>query len=244
MQPLKGMHYELVNNGTGFLVPVYLKYSQAPLWPGLVKGTKNENLLKQMELDGIDEVVFNSGVKTGAMETSDMAPVLEGVSKKGHFKPMTLSNYHYKLQQDLPSKYEKTGRTIVGSQVRKNIKANITGRYDKELGGFVPRMFTDKTTGERVDGAEMAKRIDKVESSLSDLGRDEFIKKYDIRNGKIHNTEPIYQNLEAKYKKDKADSNLIGQLGTTGNRPPLDLMFAHKERARVVFRIKQSYCYR
>lgn len=230
MQPLKGMHYELVNNGTGFLVPVYLKYSQAPLWPGLVKGTKNENLLKQMELDGIDEVVFNSGVKTGAMETSDMAPVLEGVSKKGHFKPMTLSNYHYKLQQDLPSKYEKTGRTIVGSQVRKNIKANITGRYDKELGGFVPRMFTDKTTGERVDGAEMAKRIDKVESSLSDLGRDEFIKKYDIRNGKIHNTEPIYQNLEAKYKKDKADSNLIGQLGTTGNRPPLDLMFAHKEK--------------
>ena len=223
MQPLKGMHYELTDNQSGFLTPVYLKYSQAVLWPALVRNSPgNKNLLAQMEADDIQEVIFNTGVKVGAQSVANMGDVLSGNSKKGHFKPMRLSNSHWKLQQDLPSKYAKTGTTLVGSQVRKNIKANILGDDNN------PRSF--KVDGVTVDGKTLADMIDSVESQLSDIGRHAFTEKYKVVDSKITNTEPIFEHLEEKLKKDKVDSNILGQLGKPGSRPDLDLLFQYKEK--------------
>ena len=47
-QSLKGQHFELINSKMGeedILLPIYLKYSQAVLWPTVVKGTHLEDLL-------------------------------------------------------------------------------------------------------------------------------------------------------------------------------------------------------
>src|SRR5690606_20243769 len=48
MQPLKGVHFE-VTTSTGSPIPVYLKYSQAVLFPALTKDTTLDKLRVQME---------------------------------------------------------------------------------------------------------------------------------------------------------------------------------------------------
>jgi len=211
MQPLKGQHHELRSGIDQIKVPTYLKYSQAVLWDSLVKGTKNEKVLKQMRENEVDELVFKSGIKVGAMDVSDIESVYNG---EGSFTPFTLTNANWKLQQDLPAKYEKKEKALLGSQVRKNIKANIQDR------AFL-------VGGKEIDGSKLAEMIDDVEVELSDLGKKEFNKKYGVVDGKITNIEPIYRHLEDKFKKDRVDNNVLGQLEA---KVDLDLIFQYKEK--------------
>jgi hypothetical protein len=132
LQPLKGMYFANENHESGRIAPMYLKYSMAPLIPSVIKGTKLEKMLDKMTKnpDGsvkerslqVDEMIFNSGVKAGA---SGQADINEIVSGEAEFKFKTLSNAYWKLQQDLTAKYFKKGKAIEGSQVIKNVLANI-----------------------------------------------------------------------------------------------------------------------
>ena len=179
LQPLKGMYFAQDNN-RGVVAPTYLKYSMAPLIPGMVKGTKLEKVLDKMtkDKDGnllprenrVDELVFNSGVKAGAsgqvdldLTTDEMSIMLDiendvlskyytpdqvveimtgsfeeeipasiqteianlQSSAQDQWSPITLENTNWKLQQDLSAKFGKKGEAIEGSQVIKNMLANI-----------------------------------------------------------------------------------------------------------------------
>lgn len=112
LQSLKGVHFELVKRG-GHNVPTYLKYSQAVLFPALVKGTPLQEVYDTMIEKGIDELVYESGVKAGAITIHD---------NLSEIQPFYLSNKHWKLQQDLP--YKGMKQTLVGSQIKKNILLN------------------------------------------------------------------------------------------------------------------------
>ena len=218
MQPLKGMHFEL-RNENGFAIPTYLKYSQAVLWPALVKGTQHEALLERMmdENNPIDEVVYESGVKSGAGTVYSKEQILNG-----KYKTTTLSNYHWKLQQDLPTKYEAKGEALVGSQPRKNIFQNM---FEKDAKGNYKRTY--RLNGEVLTADQMAEKINTIESKLSNIGKKKFDNKYGVVNGRITNQEPVYEHLIEKFKNDGVDMNVIEQLEA---RVPLSLIFQHSDK--------------
>ena len=222
MQPLKGMHFEM-RNENGFAIPTYLKYSQAVLWPALVKGTEHEALLeKMMDPDNpIDEVIYESGVKSGTGTVYNKADIISGKVKP---KTTTLSNYSWKLQQDLPTKYEKKGEALVGSQPRKNIFQNM---FEKNAEGGYKRSYRVKGFKKPLGPREMAKRINQLESKLSKIGRQKFDNKYGVKNGRITNQEVVYEHLIEKFKRDKVDMNVIEQLEA---RVPLSLIFQHSDK--------------
>jgi hypothetical protein len=160
MQNLKGVHFELVGYD-GQNLPVYLKYSQMVLWGGLTKETKLENLKNLMESQGIDEYV--TGIKVGVHNTSSLEDVIEG--RVTELSTIDLSNKHWRLQQDLRSKYSsgKKNDSTVASQAIKNITMNITtlDRQNKD------KVFKDDATENKLTGKEVAKLMHNLQSSIS-----------------------------------------------------------------------------
>lgn len=155
-QPLKGVYRSLINGR-----PVYLKYSQAVLLPGLAKGSPLDRLGKQMEKQGVDEAIMNSGIKVGANIVNNVTnDILEG--NNFQLDTIDLDNRFWKLQQDLPTKMFKD--TLLGSQLQKNIFNNI--KFDK--------------TYDDLEGRELYKELHNVISALSDLGRAEIISQLSI----------------------------------------------------------------
>ena len=179
-QPLKGVHFELIDG-----VPHYLKYSQAVLIPQLVKGTGLEVLLDKMREDNIDEVVTKDGFKSNNTKQSRIHNVNEdgtaSISIRDDFKDMSmqLSNRYWKLQQPLPQKGIKMKE--VASQIQKNIFADLvefaTGdNADKTLFNFrgnelTAREMIDEVVNSTVDILNEQKR--RLTRAL-DLKLDEF----------------------------------------------------------------------
>lgn len=230
MAPLKGMHFELREEGDK-MVPTYLKYAQAILWPSLVKGTNLEKILNKMEKDGVDELIFNSGVKVGAKDMSNVEDIFEGTASK--LKIITLSNSNWKQQQDLPNKYNKKGEALVGSQVRKNIQANLAGKkiiYTPTsdqivwLKKYYPELSLNK---DFIPGEVFVKLINQVESELSNKGRQMLSQKWGIKEGIITNMEGVYKDLISKLKRDRASMNVIEQVERGA---PFDSLFQFKEK--------------
>ena len=168
MQPLKGVLFQQrdINlNGDVFGVPMYLKYSQAVLFPGMIKGTKLQDVYDKMVAPNakVDELIFNSGVKVGA---EGQANIFDD-----QYHPITLNNTNWKLQQDLPSKYWAKGYALEGSQVKKVIQANI-----------VPTdMYGDMT------GSDILNELSSLETQLSDLSLSELKDKWGVQmeNGQV-----------------------------------------------------------
>lgn len=213
-QPLKGVHFELRQDATlEMAIPTFLKYSQAVLWPGFIAGTKLEGVYKSMTTpnkDGkvTDELVFESGVKVGATNRVDFGENMD-------LRPVTLDNYGWKLQQDLPAKYDTKGKALVGSQPKKNILANLKGR---------------KITwnGEEIDGEKFAEKVHLVESMLSDEGVKKLTKSMGIdENGYIKDVSKTYEKLKRKLQEDKASNNVINQLASEA---PFDAIFQLAEK--------------
>lgn len=140
-QPLKGVYYGLVNGK-----PTYIKYSQGILLPQLVENTKIQPLLEKMMLDGegnelsfkdhISEVITLDGVKVGAGVPDVITD--NGIDiNNTELTPIRLDNRNWRLQQDLP--YKGIRQTMIGSQIVKNILANIdleanyNGRTGKQI---------------------------------------------------------------------------------------------------------------
>jgi len=195
-QPLKGMHFELVKDGD-VMRPVYLKYSQAVLWPGVIKGTKLVKLASAMKSSKTDEFVFKSGVKVGSKDVSTID------FNNIKLSPFELDNFYWKLQQDLPSKYHKKGRALVGSQPKKNIIANIT----------------DRMIGDR-EGREVAQDVHRIEGMLSDIEKDILDSKWGVRNNKA-NKDYILKDLIEGFREEDIPENII-EMAEAG--VPLDMI--------------------
>lgn len=161
LQSLKGQYQETSPKiSMGFAVPTYLKYSQAVLYPSLVKNsTELQRIYDMMIKNSIDEVVHESGIKTGIQDATDIYS--EDGSMKDDFSlnPVTLSNEYWKMQQDLPTHGDK--ETLEGSQHQKNIFANI--KLDEK--------YSSNRTGQ-----EIVNEYNKIVTRLSNIERDNLLK--------------------------------------------------------------------
>lgn len=212
-QSLKGMHYQLRDVGDQ-AVPTYLKYSQAVLWPSLVKNTPLERVYKSMVsnkkmVDGkaidspIDELVFKSAIKAGAGKVTDISRFMDPsaeIDESIQFEEeIELSNFYWKRQQDLPSKYQKKGYIQRGSQAPNNIIANITGKAINVRGMS------------STEGRDVAKHYQALEAQLSDFGLHGFKAGMKATNGKSE-LQMIAEDLLEEAIAKESDSNTINQL--------------------------------
>jgi len=184
MQPKKGMHFELVKKG-GKLVPVYLKYSQAVLFPEIVDSNEElSRMAKLMEEKNISEVVVTDGIKVGAHGVVDL--MAEGAK----LNPIELSNKYWKLQQDLPT--DGTKDKLVLSQPKKNMIADIEPEFEYFPG---------------VKGSDLVQMFHEIDGTLSDLGlkklRDEI-----YEDGKP-SPKKIREKLIKEFKRDGESKDLI-----------------------------------
>lgn len=175
-QPLKGVYFER-NNKTG--IPTYLKYSQAVLVPGLIKGTQFQYLADAMQKQGVDEVITLDGVKVGALSPTTIHDVNGNFNSDIKLNPYNLSNLNWKLQQQLPVKGMKNSMDI-GSQLQKNIVSNI---------------FADGQYGSR-NGQQVIDDMNRIVSDLTLLAFNETITSLGLNpEGKIENKDKFYNTL-------------------------------------------------
>jgi hypothetical protein len=181
-QPLKGVYFKR-NNG----VPTFLKYSQAVLLPGLIKGTDLQRLYDKMVADPkniIDEVITFDGIKVGATTTDTIHNEDGTLLEDFNLTPLEMDNRGWKLQQNLPTKGIKD--TDTGSQIQKNVLAGIAHNMEK--------LFTKN--GSDITGKDLYKDINNIVGALSQKGVDELSRELGIDEaGKINNKEGLYKLL-------------------------------------------------
>ena len=218
-QSLKGQHFELVDDGNGRLIPIYLKYAQAVLWAPVVKGTKLEDVKNRMKASKIDELVFESGIKSGAY----------GIGTINKFGTnISLSNNNWKLQQDSISKFEKKGVVTKGTQPVKNIMANINPTYEFNF------------NGELVKGDFIIKELHRIESALSDLGKEQLKTELGLSDdGRILNRERFTNAIVKQLMKDGVSENIWRPIAENPD-VPLDVLFSDKIEYSIYSMIKKS----
>jgi exodeoxyribonuclease-5 len=195
-QPLKGVYFYM--NGK---TPTYLKYSQAVLTRGLVKNTGLEKLFNGMQEQGVDELITIDGFKVGS-PTPTTIHNAKGEIDNVTFNKVSLSNYGWKLQQDLPIKTFK--QTDVGSQIQKNIFAGL--KFNAKQKGF----YLD---GKDVTGKEISDGISDIVKGLIGKGLEEVNKEFSIgKSGKINNVKGLYNALVKELEKRGGSKNIIDAL--------------------------------
>lgn len=120
--PIKGVHYgrEVIDPDGNLRVPVYLKYSQLPLLPGMVKRSAHLRKIDEaMRRDGVDELVFESGVKTGRRAKRDVSNVDEM-----ELIPSLLSNENWG-RQVMDKTKGITHKGLDGTQIGRHILLGI-----------------------------------------------------------------------------------------------------------------------
>lgn len=197
-QPLKGVYFDIING-----VPTYLKYSQAVLWPNLIRGTELEKFRTAMGKD-IQELITKDGIKVG-YNTPVKTHTENGDIKDGFTlnNVIQLNNNSWKLQQDLPIKGFK--KTDVGSQIQKNIFQGLVYNLDKDF----------DINGQPMKGTDVIDYINELMSELSNRGYNKVIKKLGINPDtfKIENEDEMFDSLIEQLKKRKdVPANLIKAL--------------------------------
>jgi len=198
-QPLKGVYFYL--NGK---TPSFLKYSQAVLTKNMIAGTGLESVLDAMEEQGVDELLTLDAFKVGSPTTTKIHDDNGKVVSKDqlNFNVKQLSNYGWKLQQDLPVKTLK--QTDVGSQIQKNIFGGL--KYNSELAGF-------DLDGKQTSGSIIIEGITNITGGLVAKGYEDIRQQFGIeKNGKIKNVKGFYNTLIAELERRGGSQNVIDAL--------------------------------
>ena len=213
-QPIKGMLFsrrESEVHGKAEQIPTYLKYSQAVLIPAFVENKADiGELLKAMKRDKIDEVIFESGIKTGALRPTQIADENGKLLKAEDIKlnAMVLDNRDWKLQQ--PLKPHETNEQLEGSQVKKNILSGIklledysvpSSYYDKEAKKW-------KSVERKIKGYELVEEFHEVDRALSDYEFSKLAEEWGLewnqeeQRYSIENMEKLQESLVKDFKAD------------------------------------------
>jgi hypothetical protein len=197
-QPLKGVYFYM--NGK---TPTYLKYSQAVLTPNMTKNSLGlRTILNQMNDQNVDELITLDGFKVGSPTPTKIHNVDNTVKKDITFNTTELSNYGWKLQQNLPVK--GAHQTDVGSQIQKNIFAGLI--HNLELAGF-------NLDGSETNGQTISNNIVDIVSGLVDKGIKDIKEEFDVfRNGEIKNIKGFYDALVRELEQRGGSQNVIDAL--------------------------------
>lgn len=196
-QALKGVYFYM--NGK---TPTFLKYSQAVLTKQLVKGTGLQRVYDQMNTQEVDELITLDGIKVGSNMPTTIHNEDGTVKDEFTFNVNQLSNYGWKLQQDLPTKTIK--QTAVGSQIQKNIFAGLI--FNKELSGF-------ELDGKETNGQTIINNIVNIVDGLVEKGLAEVRDEFKVfRNGEIKNVKGFYNALVRELEERGGSKNVIEAL--------------------------------
>ena len=196
-QPLKTVHFELVNH-KGLLVPTYNKQSEAVLLPQMVMGQPMQQLLDAMIEQKIDHVIVIEGRKAGA---KNLAKVLDENGEIMHSSKIKLvgTNLSYNnlfLQQDLPTK--ETHDTQVASQIQKNVLLLVNAM----------RHYKNNKSGD-----QMVQEYHNIKAALSDIGVTELHEDIGWNNEtKQLNLDTFYDSLIDEFEGDVSDNIIDGFL--------------------------------
>lgn len=203
---LKGVHWEITEDGN----PVFLKYSQSVLIPGMIKNSGLDTLYKKMKNTKglndkpIDELVTIDGIKVGSYKPTTVHDVKGNVIDNFELKPLQLRNEFWKLQQDLPVKGIKS--TDVGSQIQKNIFAGLSNNLDRAF---------QLNDGTLLSGNDMIKYLNGIVSALSYHGVKTVFKSLGINHDtfKIEDESRLFDMISEQMKSRKdTSSNFIKAL--------------------------------
>lgn len=216
-QPLKGMVFTRRDSevhGKSEQIPTYIKYSQAVLIPAFIENKADlGEVLKAMKRDGIDELIFESGIKEGALFPTRIADkqgkllAAENIT----FNKMYIKNRDWKLQQPL-SPHEILEQ-LEGSQAKKNILSDIKLLEDY----VVPYSYKSgknwKTKTRKVKGYELVEEFHGIDSALSDIEFQRLREEWGIVNQEdgyaIKNVEALRDSLTKDFAKDDAVAQKI-----------------------------------
>jgi hypothetical protein len=197
-QPLKGVYFFRNANGK----PTYLKYSQAVLSKSLIQGSDLQRVFEKMEIDKVDELITFDGVKVGAIEPTTIHDKDGNVVQDIKFNVQTLSNYGWKLQQDLPTKTYKD--TDVGSQIQKNIFAGLL---------HLQNDTNFELDGQLVSGKYIKDEIVKTITGLTNKGLESLKKEFKIDDDfRIGDISGFYNALISELQKRGGSENVIKAL--------------------------------
>jgi hypothetical protein len=231
-QPLKGVYFEIKNG-----IPTYLKYSQAVLIPGMVKGTPMKRLLDKMQgpttlspkgktvytlssVEEIHEVVTLDGVKVGAVSPTRINKVELRKNKDGVEEEVNVNELadDFELNPTILTNrgyklqqdlpIKKMHETNIGSQIQKNI---LEGLKINDTDTYKISGFDDEISGKDV--------LNEVHNAVSDLiyiGAEEVSKKLGINidadERKITNTDGLYKLLINEFRQKGGNENIIAAL--------------------------------
>lgn len=193
-QPLKGVYFSQkrykLKNGRTVKIPTYHKYSQAVLFPSLVKGNPVlENMYNSMQESSTDELMFTSAYKVGAYKLSEI-----NSDNIFDLRPIELRAADWKMQQDLPpNKYRKLRRINNGSQKEKNIVSNIIHDADYSSGETIT---IDGIEKESITGRELISEIFKTVKTLSNKALSSLKKQLDIKDDGTFNPELLFNKIK------------------------------------------------
>lgn len=196
--PLKGMYFDLREH-KGLKVPTYFKYSQAVLFPQLVKGSEELQTLYDTMLEKeVDEVIFESGVKVGAQFPERFTADKQG-SVLELKNSMVLRNEYWKLQQDLRPHTSPT--QLEGSQIKRNIIANV--ELDKTYSVII-KTGKKENQYKEVTGRELVQMAHDADIALSNLGKEELLEEFGVKTSEDGLTYKIvdYTKLAAILEKE------------------------------------------
>lgn len=225
--PVKGTVRGMVSKGF-YIIPKIEKTAYMPLWPALVNTTSLQEVydtLLKKEAEYKEEYGEEIGAQIGLISSTKIGANTVGKIDDGagniSMGDLTFtseSHDNWGLAQDLPTKGFKP--TIVGSQAKVNIMANID-----------PEGMYGELTGEA-----WLEETHEVERQISDLGLEEFAADFGIEitrdedgvpTGVIKDRTLFKQALSAKFL--EADNMNIVE-GLESNEVPLDAIFQARSR--------------
>jgi hypothetical protein len=205
LHSLKGQHYEVLRHNDE-LIPVYIKYSQFPLFPQFVNNSKGAKYLKLMEKSGTDELVVLDGSKAASFNINTFNSPDEYLLSGKTLNNIELSNRYWKLQQENP--YHSKDEVTLGVQVRRNLLANLEHPIKVKDKTLSPKEYLNELN--RIDN-ELSNRNSKKVSYT--LGLQKYLGLDIIKKSKF------YEGLSSMFNNND-DSPTIRELIKT--KQPLD----------------------
>ena len=194
-QPLKGVYFSKINGK-----PIYLKYSQAVITKQLAKNLPElSKMLDKMKSNKIDELITLDGIKVGATNLTKIHDNDGNLLEDFDLKTMELSNRHWKLQQDLPTKGFKD--TELGSQVQTVIYQGIKSLIGKDTS------FYNSYSNKEYSPLELFTELNNTFKAIHSKGVQKIINKLGIDyNYNITNPERLFEAVRDQLAKRGIDN--------------------------------------
>jgi len=178
--PLKLTHFEVREDG----LPVYLKYSVAPLFPALTSGTEAQAIVDQMKEQGVDQLIFQSGSKGANPATTRIhnssKGKFTGIKESLRLNPFTIDTMQLKVQTQVPTKMNTS--IALGNQVIKNILTNLDTNSPEKNYFFKGKMLTGQEIYDEVEASLKSILQGQLNETLGALGYDPITAKFNKVN--------------------------------------------------------------